>query len=55
MATAGDRVDRQSHRDHPDQLWVGDIERHEAHSNRAVMKGHRHRPVAAGRSKLRAA
>ena len=28
--------------------WVGDIERHEALQNRAVVKGHRHRPVAAG-------
>ncbi len=27
MATAGDRVDRQFHRDHPDQLWVTDIDR----------------------------
>ena len=30
-------------------LWVADIERHEALSNRAVVKGHRRRPVAAGR------
>jgi hypothetical protein len=41
--------------DHPNQLWLADIERHEALSNRAVMKGHGHRPVAAGRLKLRAA
>jgi putative transposase len=33
----------------PDQLWVADIERHEALSNRAVVKGHRGRSVAAGR------
>ena len=33
----------------PDQLWLADFERHEALSNRAVMKGHRLRPVAAGR------
>jgi len=38
-----------------DTRWCGDIERHEALSNRAVMKGHRHRLVAASRSKLRAA
>jgi putative transposase len=32
-----------------DQVWAADIERHEAPWERAVMKGHRHRPVAAGR------
>ena len=32
----------------PNQVWSWDIERHEALSNRAVMKGHRHQPVAAG-------
>lgn len=31
-----------------DRCWVGDIERHEALTNRAVMKGHRLEPVAAG-------
>jgi putative transposase len=31
------------------QVWSWDIERHEAPWERAVMKGHRHRPVAAGR------
>jgi putative transposase len=36
----------------PNELWSWDIERHEALANRAVMKGHRHRPVAAGRVKL---
>jgi hypothetical protein len=34
---------------------VADIERHEALLNRAVVKGHRLRLVAAGREKLRAA
>ena len=33
----------------PNAVWSWDIERHEAPSDRAVMKGHRHRPVAAGR------
>lgn len=32
----------------PDQWWVADFERHEALFDRAVMKGHRGRPVAAG-------
>jgi putative transposase len=36
-------------------VWSWDIERHEALPNRAVMKGHRRRLVAASRSKLRAA
>ncbi len=39
----------------PDRIWCGDIERHEALTNRAVMKGHRRALVAAGASKLRAA
>jgi len=39
----------------PNELWSWDIERHEALFDRAVMKGHRRRPVAAGRLKLRAA
>jgi hypothetical protein len=39
----------------PNELWSWDIERHEALSDRAVMEGHRRRPVAAGRLKLRAA
>jgi hypothetical protein len=30
-------------------VWVTDIERHEALLNRAVVKGHRGRSVAAGR------
>ncbi len=50
-----DIVDRKFSAPAPNRLWVADLERHEAHSNRAVMKGHRHRPVAAGRLKLRAA
>lgn len=33
----------------PNRLWVADLERHEALFNRAVMKGHRLLPVAAGR------
>ncbi len=33
----------------PNELWSWDIERHEALSNRAVVKGHRLRLVAAGR------
>ena len=32
----------------PNELWSWDIERHEALTNRAVMKGHRRQPVAAG-------
>ena len=39
----------------PNELWSWDIERHEALSNRAVMKGHRRRLVAASRPKLGAA
>jgi hypothetical protein len=30
------------------ELWFADFERHEALSNRAVVKGHRLQPVAAG-------
>jgi putative transposase len=39
----------------PNQVWSWDIERHEALLDRAVMEGHRRRPVAAGWLKLRAA
>ena len=39
----------------PDHVSCADVERHEALWNRAVMKGHRHRLVAASRLKLRAA
>jgi IS30 family transposase len=35
--------------------WEGDLVRHEALLDRAVMKGHRRRDVAAARLKLRAA
>ena len=52
---APDRVERQFQADAPDRLWVADIERHEALLNLAVVRDHRHRPVAAGRLKLRAA
>ena len=41
--------------DRPDHVWCADIERHEALTNRAVMREHRRMPVAAGMSKLRAA
>jgi putative transposase len=33
----------------PNELWSWDVERHEALCNRAVMKGHRLRSVAADR------
>jgi len=39
----------------PNETWSWDIERHEALLNLVVVKYHRHRPVAAGRMKLRAA
>lgn len=39
----------------PNEVYSWDIERHEALLNRAVMKGHRLRLVAASRKKLRAA
>jgi putative transposase len=52
---APDLVERKFVADAPDRLWVADIERHEALSNRAVMKGHRRRLVAASRPKLGAA
>ena len=50
-----DLVTRQFTATRPNQLWIADLERHEALSNRAVMKGHRHRLVAASRPKLGAA
>jgi transposase InsO family protein len=46
---AMDLVDRRFARTAPNQLWVTDIERHEALLNRAVVEGHRGRSVAAGR------
>ncbi|MFY9264541.1 MAG: IS3 family transposase [Solirubrobacterales bacterium] len=42
-----DLVDRDFTACEPNQIWVADFERHEALSNRAVMKGHRLQPVAA--------
>ena len=39
----------------PNQVWSWDIERHEALSNRVVMKGHDRQYVAADWLKLRAA
>ena len=51
----GNGVDRNFARFEPDQLWVTDIERHEAFSDRAVVKGHRLVLVAAGMLKLGAA
>ncbi len=50
-----DLVKRDFTADAPNQLWLGDIERHEALLNRVVVKGHRLRSVVAGRVKLRAA
>jgi len=47
--TRPDLVERAFTADRPDCLWVADIERHEALLNPAVVKGHRWRPVAAGR------
>ena len=48
VATADDLVHRKFHRLTPDELWVTDIERHEAFLNLAVVKGHRSASVAAG-------
>ena len=53
--TPADLVDRKFARFEPDQLWVTDIERHEAFSDRAVVKGHRLMLVAASILKLGAA
>ena len=44
-----DLVARQFRAPAPNCLWVADLERHEALFNRAVVKGHRPQPVAAGR------
>jgi hypothetical protein len=52
---APDLVNRDFTAPAPNRLWVADLERHEVFPDRAVMKGHRRRPVAAGRLKLRAA
>jgi hypothetical protein len=63
----GETGDRRRHATHPakvkpelvamapNEVWSWDIERHEAPFDRAVMKGHRLRLVAAGRVKLRTA
>jgi len=48
VVTADDLVNRKFHRLSPNELWVTDIERHEALLNLAVVKGHRFAPVAAG-------
>ncbi len=50
-----DLVERNFTASAPDRLWVADLERHEALSNRAVVKGHRLVLVAASMLKLRAA
>ena len=55
VRTAPDLVERDFNPTAPDRLWCADIERHEALFDRAVMKGHRGSPVAAGGSKLGAA
>ena len=47
-ARPADLVDRSFEADRPDRLWLADLERHEAFSNRAVVKGHRFVSVAAG-------
>jgi hypothetical protein len=52
-APSADLVNRVFHRDGPNQLWMTDIERHEALPNPAVAKGHRQVLVAAGALKLR--
>ena len=52
---SADLVDRQFSPTEPDRLWLADIERHEALSDRAVVKGHRLVLVAASMLKLRAA
>ncbi len=54
-ATSEDLVNRQFARPGPNQLWMTDIERHEALPNPAVMKGRRRVLVAASALKLRAA
>ena len=50
-----DLVDGSFEADRPDRLWLADLERHEAFSNRVVVKGHRFVSVAADTLKLRAA
>ena len=53
--TVTDLVKRDFRRDGPNRLWVADFVRHEALSDRVVMKGHHRWGVAASRMKLRAA
>jgi transposase InsO family protein len=48
VRVADDLVKRQFRPDAPNVLWFTDIERHEALCDRAVVKGHRGQPVAAG-------
>lgn len=43
-----DLVERRFRAPAPNRLWVADFERHEALSNRAVVKGHRLQLIAAG-------
>ena len=43
-----DLVERDFTASGPNELWLTDIERHEAFLNLAVVKGHRSAPVAAG-------
>jgi transposase InsO family protein len=50
-----DLVKRYFRASEPNRLWVTDLERHEALFDRAVVKGHRYRFVAASRRKLGAA
>ncbi len=50
-----DLVQREFHASRPNQIWLTDIERHEALRSRAVVKGHGLPLVAAGGMKLRAA
>ena len=49
VRVAVDLVQRQFRPAAPNVLWLADIERHEALFDRAVVKGHRYRFVAAGR------
>jgi transposase InsO family protein len=55
LPVAPNVLERDFETDGPNQVWVTDIERHEALPNLAVMKGHRRWLVAASRQKLRAA
>ncbi len=50
-----DRVKRDFTASRPDEKWFADFERHEVLHDRAVVKGHRGLPVAAGGRKLGAA